>query len=207
LPELLKYKVLRLYTRNINDVTAQCVYLQQDKKEYPAEVRWCFDPSSGLPLETFSGNEYWHTKFAGYKPFGTKFVPGTIELFFRSESRGKAVIESIEPQVNDPEHIFKPPSDAVGRPWCDDMQGVRPSVFQPVSVPPGARSRQGLELVYELTIDEKGRVLTVIPMAEKPFVDRIAIKSMLDWEFEPAKCGDTPVMSDISIDIIHFMRQ
>jgi outer membrane biosynthesis protein TonB len=87
------------------------------------------------------------------------------------------------------------------------MQGVRPKAIGPVRVPPGARARQGVELFYELTIGENGRVLSVVPMAEKPFVDRIAIETMSNWEFEPARCGHTPVPTNITIDLVPFMRQ
>jgi hypothetical protein len=206
LPETLNYKVLRVYDRKVNGVDARCVYLQQNRKEMPAEIKWCFDASTGLPIVTLSSQETWYTEFSSYKAFGNKFIPGKIELFEKGKSRGAAIIE-FEPSVSNEESIFKIPSDAMGRRWCDDMQGPRSKVIGPVSVPPGARSHQGLELFYELTIDEHGKVLGVVPMAEKPFVDRIAIETMRNWEFEPARCGDTPVPTDIVIDLKRFMRQ
>jgi len=207
LPETLSYKVLRVYDRKFNGIRARCVYLQQNRKETPSEIKWCFDTSTGLPIATLSSRETWYTEFSNYTAFGNKFVPGKIELFEKGKSRQTALIESTESNVPNQDSIFKIPINAIGRRWCDDMQGVRFKAIGPVSVPPGARARKGLELFYELTIDEKGRVLVVVPMAEKPFVDRIAIETLRGWEFEPARCGDTPVLTDIVIDLTRFIRQ
>ena len=207
LPEVLDYKVFRIYDQKIRDVTARCVYLQQNRKDRPSEVRWCFDPATGLPLAILAANEIWHTEFSDYKPFGSKFVPGKIELFEGRKSRGIATMDSVESTVPNQDVIFKIPSDAIGRRWCDDMQRPRPRSYFPIPVPPGARAHSGLDANYEVTIDEHGRVLDVVPMAERPFIDRIAIETISQWEFEPARCGDTPVLTDIALDITRFMRQ
>jgi hypothetical protein len=207
LPEALNYKVFRTYDQKFHGVSARCAYLQQNRKERPAEIRWCFDPGTGLPVATLAANEIWYTEFSDYKPLGNKFLPSRIELFERGKSRGTAVIDSVETVVPHQDVIFKIPSDAIGRRWCDDMQGPRSRSIFPIPVPPGARAHSGLDAHYELTIDEHGRVLDVVPMAERPFIDRIAIETMSQWEFEPARCGDTPVLTDLAIDATRFMRQ
>jgi hypothetical protein len=99
LPETLSYKVLRVYDRKYNRVEARCVYLQQNRKNLPAEGKWCFDLAKGLPLVTFTANETWYTEFSNYKAFGNKFIPGKIELFERGKLRGTALLDSIEANV------------------------------------------------------------------------------------------------------------
>jgi hypothetical protein len=206
LPETLTYKVLRVFNRKINEVEARRVYLQQ-QNDQPAEVTWCFDPTTGLPIKQLSGNGRQRIKFSNYKPFGSRFVPGVIEAIVDGKQRGKAVIEAIDSGITDSVHVFEPPVDATVRQWCDNMQRPRPISIWPPDIPPGARSHSGLELKYELTVDAQGNVMDVIPMAAKPYVDRIAIETIRRWQSKPAMCDGTPVPTDMWIDIAAMMHQ
>lgn len=202
LPETLSYKVLRVFNRKINHVEARCVYLQeqQEPKDQPVEITWCFDTHTGLPLERLWGNGNRHTEFLDYKPFGGKFVPGAVELVDGKQG-GKAVLEAIDSSFTDSAHVFEPPAGATARPWCDNMKGIRPISVGELDIRPGLLRGDGLELQYELTVDAQGKVTNVIPMAAKPYVDRIAIEAMRTWQFRPATCDGTPVPTDILFDI------
>jgi hypothetical protein len=60
-------------------------------------------------------------------------------------------------------------------------------------IPQGMRSHTGLQLVYEVTVDARGNVSNVVPMAEKPFADRIVMETLATWKFKPAFCSGTAV--------------
>jgi hypothetical protein len=200
LPETLNYKVLRVFNHKVNDVEARCVYLEQ-KNGQPVEVTWCFDPHTGLPVAQLSGNGHRRIEFSNYKPFGNKFVPGSVEVIVDRKQTGRAVIETIDSGITDSAHVFEPPVGATARQWCDNMESPRLiSVARP-NIPPAARFGTGLELNYELTVDVQGNVTSVIPMAASPYADRIAIETMRDWQLKPAMCDHTPVPTDMSINL------
>ena len=198
LPETLSYKVIRVFNRKIRDVEARCVY-QEQKNDQPVEVTWCFDPHTGLPLAQLSGNGHARIEFSSYKPFGDRFVPGTIEVIVDRKQKGKAVIEAIDSDISDSAHIFEPPVGATARQWCDNMEGPRPISVPGPDIPRVARLGTGLELTYELEVDAQGKVTSVIPMAASPYADRFAIETMRAWQLKPAMCDHTPVPTDIVI--------
>ena len=152
LPETLTYKVIRVFNRKMNDVELRCVYLQQ-KADQPAEVTWCFDPHTGLPWLRLPGNGTRRIEFLNYKPFGNKFVPGSVEVSVGGKQTGKAVIDAIDSGIPDTAHLFDPPAGSSARPWCDNMEGPRPVAVARPDLPQAMRSRAGLELNYELAVD------------------------------------------------------
>jgi hypothetical protein len=200
LPETLDYKVVRVFNRKIRDVEARCVY-QEQKNDRPIEVTWCFDPNTGLPLAQLAGNGRRRIEFSSYKPFGDKFVPSMIEVISDGKQTGKAVIEAIDSNITDSAHVFDTPVGATARQWCDNMEGPRPSSPLRVDLPQAARFGRGLELHYELTVDDQGRVTSVIPMAASPYADRIAIETLRDWQLKPAMCDHTPVPTDMLVNL------
>jgi hypothetical protein len=204
LPETLTYKVVRVFNRKMNDVELRCVYLEK-KADQPSEVTWCFDPHSGLPWLRLSGNGSRRIEFLNYKQFGNRFVPGSVEVTTAGKQTGKAVIEAIDSGIPDSVHAFEPPAGADARPWCDNMEGPRPVAVPRPDLPLGARSRAGLELNYELAVDARGNVTDVVPMAAKPFADRIAIDTLRSWQLKPATCDGVPVPTDMWIDVRAMM--
>ena len=200
LPETLNFKILRVYNHKVSDVEARCVYLEQ-KNGGQAEIRWCFDPSTGLPLAMLSGNGHRRIEFSNYKPLGNKFVPGSVEVLIEGKQTGKAVIERVDPGIPDPSHAFEPPAGATVRQWCDDMEGpIFTSGGRP-DIPPAAHFGTGIALHYELTVDAGGNVTSITPMAASPYADRIAMETMRGWQFKPAMCDHTPVPTDIVINL------
>jgi hypothetical protein len=187
-----------VYDRKYKGVEARCVYLEDRTQLRPEEVRWCFAVTTGLPVVTLMAYETWYTEFTSYKPFGNRFVPGKIELFELGKSRAAAVIESIDPNVPNQDIIFKLPAEAIGRRWCEDMHPPRYLSGRRIAMPDRSLvAQQGLELTYEVTIGENGRVLEVVPMEEKAFIDMPVFAAVYTWRYEPARCGGTPVPTDI----------
>jgi hypothetical protein len=205
LPETLAYKVLKVFNRKLNGVELRCAYLRQ-QNEKPVEITWCFDPQTGLPAAELWESDNSRIEFSGYRPLGSRFVPGRVEVIVSGKSTGKSVIEAIDTQITDAAHVFDPPAGATPQAWCDNMQMPRPISVWPPDIPVSARYRKGLELNYELTVDTRGNVAEIVPMAAKPFVDRIAIEAMHSWQFGPAMCDGTPVPTDIWIDIAAMMH-
>jgi len=200
LPETLNYKVLRVFKRKISGAEAQCVYLQRSGDK-PAEVTWCFDAHTGLPSERLWHDGERHAEFSNYKPFGGKFVPGEVDVV-NGIQKGNAVLEAIDSGIPASPHLFEPPPGSAARPWCDNMEPVRPLSIGKIDVPPDMRYRRaGLELQYELAVDAQGNVTDIIPMAPQPFLDRIAIEEIRTWQFKPATCGGTPVPTDTLFDV------
>lgn len=199
LPEMLSFKVLRVFNRKKHDVEARCVDLQR-QTDLPVETTWCVDPNTGLPSAQLGANGSRRIEFSNYKPLGGKFVPGQVEAIVEGKQRVKATLEAIDSGLADPAHGFDPPVGATARPWCDDMVGPTPISIPPMDIRPDLRSRKGLELKYELSVDARGKVTDIVPMDAKPFVDRIVIESMRTSQWNPAMCGGTPVPTDRVFD-------
>lgn len=201
LPELLNYKVVRLFNRKISGVETNCVHLRQPGEDRPGEVVWCFDFHTGLPAAHMGARGGARVEFGDYKAFGSKFIPGTIERIGGKYGE-RIVLEGIDANVIAGDHAFEPLAAATARPWCDDMEQPRPiSLGKAIDIPPSVRMHSGLELNYELSIDEHGNVTDVIPMDAKPFVDRIVIEALRAGKWNPALCSGTPVPTDISFDL------
>jgi hypothetical protein len=47
LPEAMEYSVVRVFDRSVDGSAAHCVLL---RKAYAADINWCFDATSGLPM-------------------------------------------------------------------------------------------------------------------------------------------------------------
>ncbi len=193
LPDALHLKAGRVSSRTIGRSAAECVYLSGSGEE----SNWCFDATSGLPLAHFLKSYDDRIEFAGYKPLGTRFVPGTIQHFWKGKSFATAAIETVELNLPKDAKLFQPFPKAEVRPWCDDTDGLKAITTTRPDLPQWARSSTGLQLTYEVTIDAKGDVANVVPMAENPPLDVIVMQTLAHWKFHPAMCGSTPVPTDI----------
>ena len=193
LPEALDYKVIRVFDRPIDGSATHCVLLQ---KPFALPLNWCFDATSALPLVVYYENYEHRVQFRGYRPFGSKFVPGAVEVYQRDLLTGRALIDRIEAGVPDNPQLFKPPAGVEGRPWCDDMRMLQIVSTRRPDIPSSLRAHVGLQFIYEVTVDAQGNVSNVVPMAEKPFADRIVMETLATWKFKPASCSGTPVPTD-----------
>lgn len=199
LPDVIKYKVLRVYDRKVNALDTRCVYLQNGgQRNY--EITWCIDLKTGLPAAQYYRQSGHYIEFREYKSFGKKFVPSTIEVFWEGKSKEKAVI-SVAAGVPDDPKIFEPPASYPARPWCDNMEALIVMDKPSPEIPQLARRHTGWELLYEMTVDDKGKVINVVPMAPKPFADRIFMDTVGEWKFKPALCGTTPVPTDFIVSM------
>jgi hypothetical protein len=199
LPDVVKYKVLRVYDRKVNDLDTRCVYLQNGgQRNY--EITWCIDPKTGLPAAQYYRESGHYIEFREYKAFGKKFVPNVVEVFSGGKSKEKAVI-SISQGVPDDPKTFEAPSTYPARPWCDNMQALIVVDNKRPDIPQLARRHTGWELLYEMTVDEKGNVVNVVPMSPKPFADRIVMDTLAGWKFKPAMCGANPVPTDFIVSM------
>ena len=198
LPEALNYRVLRVFNRKKDNVESQCVYLQGQSDPH-VETNWCFDSHTGLPSGQFGPRGNSRIEFSNYKSLGDKFVPGAVEVIVDGKQMRKAVLESADSSI-DSAHSFDPPAGANVRLWCDDMERPMPMARLPMDIRPDLRSRKGLELKYEITVDASGKVTDVVPMDPKPFVDKIVIEGMRASHWYPATCDGTPVTTDSLFD-------
>jgi len=110
LPETLGYKVLRVFNHKINDIESRCAYLEE-RNDKPAEVTWCFNAQTELPTARLSGSGNRRIEFSNYKPFGSKFVPGNVEVIVDGKQKGSALIEAIDLGITVGAHTFDPPTE------------------------------------------------------------------------------------------------
>jgi hypothetical protein len=195
---MLTFKIIRVFNHKQNGIQARCVLL--DSTDSPAEMTWCFDTSTGLPTVQIGAHGY-RIEFANYKPWGSKFVPGTVETIVAGKQHAKATLVSVDSGDKDQAHTFDRPAGSTPRRWCDDMVGAQLISIPPPDVRADLRSHKGLELKYEITIDPAGNVTDIVPMEPKPFVDRMVIESLRRSQWNPAMCDGTPVLTDRLFDV------
>jgi hypothetical protein len=204
LPEMADLKVLRVYNRKLNNIDSRCVYLTQRGDE-PGEVTWCLAPDTGLPVAILVG-DHSRIEFSDYTPLGSKFVPRAVRAFDFGKRVAENLVQEVTREIPDDPDLFKPPLNAEVRPWCDNMKGPTPTFAFAPDVPIAAvQNRRGLEQQYEISIRADGTVAEVVPMAESRFVDRVAIEAISRWQFKPALCGNTPVPTDVAVDLPYIV--
>jgi hypothetical protein len=132
--------------------------------------------------------------------FLTGRIAAAVEVIVDGKQIRKAVLEGVDSSIADSAHGFDPPAGAVVRLWCDNMESPMPMANIQMDIQPALRSRKGLELKYEITVDASGKVTNVVPMDPKPSVDKIVIEGMQSSHWYPATCDGTPVTTDRLFD-------
>lgn len=168
----------------------------------------CIDPKSNqIVLETWRGmfrDDETRKEYYDYIPFGSHQIPSTLKLREGAAVILSAHITNLKAAEFD-DALFTPPPGAIERRHC---QGIKP----PVRI--RAWSAGGLNLkglggvtTLSITIGVDGSVTEahLIGRSTKEMDDKI-LRSLHDWKYRPAMCGNEPVVADLMVTISAYKQ-
>lgn len=193
--------------KNIKDVVRagqELTCITEESKAYSNEV--CFDTHRHVPLttEVRRGSTVWVTQYGDYQALGEKFLPR-----FMSKTENGVLGEEV--RANEltagpaPAQAFAPLPGVQPVPACAEPMHPTPTHMPDPSYTSDARNRriQGT-VVLGVIIASDGRVGEVSAVQSlDPGLDQQAINAVKTWQFKPAMCDSTPVLSEISVEM-HF---
>jgi TonB family protein len=190
--------VERYFTTSDNHVALRCIDLSREKTSQTA----CFDPEDNVRSYELKALKLAY-EYSDYRPLGQKFAPHKIIARRDGHVVLEGVVEELSPVVKVDPSRLTPPVGAVQRGGC--LAPTLPKLKEKV-VPeyPGIARfahQQGSVFVYALILSD-GTVKdpVVIQTAGQAF-DSSVLTAVRRWQFEPAKCGDTPVEYETEIPV------
>lgn len=146
-------------------------------------------------------NEPWTMEFSDFFDFEGRKYPSKFDLLIDGSRVVSAELSSLSPAPFEPA-LLKPPKDAVARRTCPGMKPpklirkVYPGFQGPRPAPLGFHG----ETTVALTIMTDGTVGDVqIERKAGQRIDDATVAALKQWKFQPAMCGDTPVVVDINV--------
>ena len=187
--------------RKLNGFEASCIQTK-DRKTGSEGPEVCTDPKSNqILLETWKGvpEDQTRREFADYIPFGSHQVPSKIKLRRGASVVLSAQITNLRAAPFD-DALLTPPPGAIARHEC---QGIK----QPVMIhrpSPGELALQGSSGItsISITIGVDGSITEahLVGRSTKEMDEKV-LKSLHAWKYQPAMCGNEPVVADLMVSI------
>ncbi|MFN8006388.1 MAG: energy transducer TonB [Terriglobia bacterium] len=185
-------------------------------RERCTEVKWpksadrilCFDEASGVLNSVeyaYGGNDFStpisRIEYGGFNRVGERVFPFEIRALNGKKDIGVVRILKIEAFTVENPELFEAPTYAEFWAQCDNV--VEPEVQYkiPPKYPLSARKNgeQGKVVTYAV-IETDGSLshLAIIHKAT-PDLEAAALQAVSEWHYKPAKCGETPIRFQTSI--------
>jgi hypothetical protein len=159
------------------------------------EATLCFDQSSGVLRSATYVDPKEFYEFRGEVAFGKHLMPRTVRCVSGGEPAVTVtVLDWTEDEDADPAS-YAPPEGALEWAYCPSPTPPVPSRIITAKTPPSLKSRHifGTVMAYGVVAPD-GRVgdLGLVEMRHGVLMDLFR-QIVAEWEYEPARCGETPV--------------
>ncbi len=188
----------RFFTTSENHVKLRCAELLNGK--YSRTI--CVDPDQNLKTSAFKFSRISY-EYSDYRPAGRKFVPYKITARRGSNTLLDVNVERIalDSEVDAP--LPDPPEGAIQRSGClaPTLPILKRSEFPgfPMNIP--VANREG-QVIFYVLIGSDGRVRNpVVIQTGGESWDSAALDALRHWQYEPAKCGETPVEFETEVPV------
>ena len=193
--------VVQAKTKTVDGVEARCVEFQS-KGSRPWQL--CADSVSEAPVALLGGlSDGDSIRYGDYIQWGRRQIPRSIRSLKNGFVAIEIKVESVVPNGASPEAQLS--LLQAGYVWesCDNPQPAKvlegPHPIYPVSAK--ATGRQAREIVY-LVVGPDGSVRNPqIVKSDGPDFDAATIRAVSQWKYQPAKCGSSPVPSEITTTV------
>jgi TonB family protein len=188
----------RFFTMSENHVKLRCADLLNGK--YRRTI--CVDPDQNLRMVAFKFSRITY-EYSDYRPAGRKFVPHRITAKRGSNTLLEVNVERVALDSEVDARLPDPPEGAIQRSGClaPTLPKLKRSEFPgfPMNIP--AANREG-QVIFYVLIGSDGTVHNpvVIQTAGESW-DSAALDALRRWQYEPAKCGDTPVEFETEVPV------
>ena len=188
----------RFFTTSENHVKLRCADLLNGK--YRRTI--CVDPDQNLKMSAFKFSRISY-EYSDYRPAGRKFVPHRITARRGSNTLLEINVERVALDAEVDVRLPDPPEGAIQRSGClaPTLPMLKRSEYPgfPMNVP--VANREGQAIFYVL-IGSDGTVRNpvVIQTAGEAW-DSAARDALRHWQYDPAKCGATPVEFETEVPV------
>jgi TonB family protein len=188
----------RYFTTSEHHVALRCVELTRDKTARTL----CFDAEGNLSTMELKDSKITY-EYSDYRPTGQKFAPYKVV----AKRDGQLVFEgnvetlSIDGKVD--QRQLEPPTGAIKRGGCltPSLSTIKEKVVPRYPEDAKNERRQGSVTVYVLVASDGTVHDPVVVQTAGQSLDYAVITAVRRWQFEPAKCADTPVGSETEITV------
>jgi TonB family protein len=195
--------VERFFMTSENHVKLRCADLIRGKSRRTI----CIDPDQNLRTIAFKSSRIIY-EYSDYKPAGRKFVPHRITAKRGSTTLLEMSVEEVALDSELDSRLPDPPEGAIQRSGClaPSLPTLKHSEVPgfPMSAP--IANFQGQVMIYVL-IGSDGTVRNpVVTQTGGESLDSSALEAVRHWQYEPAKCGDTPVEFETEVPVNFIMQ-
>jgi hypothetical protein len=140
-------------------------------------------------------------EYSDYAEISGRLMPKKIRYFLEGNLVIEGTLEEyVSVDAND-SNLFSPLSGATERLWCENMVRARAiSTSEPYFPSEMRGHRVDARTRYEVAIDANGHITSISPVTPPSGFDGASIKALKRWKFEPGKCGDTAVPSEMQTE-------
>jgi TonB family protein len=170
------------------------------KHHYPGQREMCFEPSTGL-LRIDDFGEV-RQEFSDYAPVNGHWHPKKIVVYRDGFPEAEATVSEFGP-ASSADIVLAPPASGIVRDWCTGMTPPKLVAHPDPEFPKGVRvdPRKPVAVRMRVIVDKAGNVAEAIPLQSAGPFDKAATDAVNRWRFEPAMCGDKPVVDDIVVQV------
>lgn len=188
----------RYFTTSEHHVDMRCVNLTREKKA----STFCFDAEGNLRTTELKDSKIRY-EYSDYRPTGQKFVPYKIVAKRDGQLVFEGAVETLSIDGKIDQRLLEPPTGAIKRGGC--LTPSLPKLKEKVipSYPEDAKHefRQGSVAVYVLVASDGTVHDPVVVQTAGQSLDSAVVTAVRLWQFEPAKCVDTPIDFETEITV------
>jgi len=188
----------RYFTTSEHHVDLRCVDLTREK----IASTFCFDAEGNLRTTELKDSKIKY-EYSDYRPAGQKFVPYKIVAKRDGQLVFEGDVETLLIDGKVDQRLLEPPTGSIKRGGC--LTPSLPKIKEKVTprYPEDAKRehRQGSVGVYVMVASDGSVQDPVVVQTAGQSLDSAVVAAVRRWQFEPAKCVDTPIEFETEITV------
>jgi len=198
-------RVAKITEETLGATHVNCVKTEMQNGVVVVSTQFCVDKSTGLPLRKLHlvlGGLNERLEYQDYFASGAEQFPRQIRLFENDKLAVELWLDSLSTEPQD-ESSFAALPNAVVWPVCENMKHpVRIHTPDPEYADTDRKNRVQGTVVLQMVVDTQGKPANIaVARSLSPGLDKEAQKTVSGWRFRPAMCGDTPVPTEMNIEV------
>lgn len=188
----------RYFTTSEHYVDMRCVDLTREKMART----FCFDAESNLRTTELKVSKIRY-EYSDYRSTGQKFVPYKIVAKRDGQLVFEGAVETLSIDGKIDQSLLEPPTGAVKRGGCltPSLPKIKERVVPRYPEDAKRERRQGSVSVYVLVANDGTVHDPVVVQTAGQSFDSAVVTAVRRWQFEPAKCVDTPIDFETEITV------
>ncbi len=187
--------------KDIGGIKARCVQL----KAFFGNETECINPADNTLLSSetsWATGGYESRTYADYEKVGDRVFPRVIEFTGTDHQKLAILISDIGLETSADSSQFEPPLGALELSNCppDQLSHPQPRSSPEPDYPEGQTSEPSVILSAFVQHDGTLHNIEVVKSGGPAF-DAEALRTMVRWRFEPARCNGNPVVTQVNLEL------